>query len=761
MIQKIIGLDESGIFEGSNDNLRLIGGFVKDCADPEKEMAALEAFFRSTLASINAEFHWGEEDYHLVYPYSLHTSADNIFAKVCEDGTLEEMRKNKQTHETFAKHRKAVSARLQAATLQFLKEKEYRIYALVDSGEDWAAGSNVVDFDVAGNRYERLAILALYNTIFYSLQRSAAEKACLHLATRSLYVRPGESETAEAAEQLYAWKGENREGARYFENTTLSTFKTALADKYYESGHLLGKMDFSFHVNCADYKLTTGAGQPFLYLADIVCGYLRQTFLHMAPIEAKEAVEVPLDIWVYGAVDRKWRRALERYREGRLNECFALLYELKKGSSAVHDYYRKVWAETLEKQVLTEVEASGEEGKTKRRELFGMMPLFLAEIEQDMLQDRRDRGFYLADRMRDILGRILAREPQYAAVGKRYLFQVHDLILRGLNYRGAVDGLVEHIAECNRYRSAAQVEDYLYHAIRVLQYFFNSYQFERAAEVAAHLSGTVEKLLEAYQACAQAGTAIAGEILECADRRRGQEPMHCVAAGRLYSTMGQAFAFLGKYGQAKKHFAKAAQAFGDEDNSRITLVHEMQLYIDQKKKAEYERTAQIYYGTGNLWEQWRQTAEGLPRSCYALQAFVKAFRVFYAADASNDYVAEDIMRELIGGGAWNGHPWQIIYQNLYRIAQETGVGRGKADWLREQMLTCAADEPCIAVMQAYYRVLAAQLEQGDTAKAAEHFVQVVDGCGLRESFPELAHLASGETRKLCRYLAKKIRYEYV
>ena len=761
MNQKIIGLDETGIFEGNDKNIRLIGGFETLCEDPAKEEKDWGVFFIELLEEINEEQGWDEEGYRLVYPYSLHMSSKNIFVKVREDGTPDFLSYDtrKRVRAAYEPKRSAVSDRIVKRTLERMRERKYRLYALVDSGAIGGIGSNVVDFDVAGNRYERLAVLALYHNIFYRPKPDPVDTMHLHLATRSIYVRAEEEEAATAAKQLYHQSGTDQQGARYYTNTTQSTFKTAIADQYYERGHLLGKVDFSFHVEQVNYRIGEGQKQPFLYLADIACSYLRQLLLRKGPIEAKEACLLPLDLWVYGEVDKLWRRAVERYQEGRLGEAFALLYDMKQGCSPIHDYYRKYWAETLEKQLAEELRAPGESGAARRKEVFSGMAVFLAEIEQDMMNHRLERGFYLAERMRDILDCMGSAEPRYRVDGKRYLFQIHDLMLRGLNYRGAVNGLREHIDECDRYRSAVQVEEYIYHIIRVLQYYFNSYRFDRAEEVAAHLESTVDKLMEAYQACTLAGEAISGEILGSGAAHRQEVPLKCLAAGRLYSTLGQAYAFLGKYGPAKKHFYKAEEVFGPGENARITLCHEMQLYIDQKKQKEYERAAAEYFGTDHLWEQWKRLADGLPQSCYGLQAYLKAFRIFYAKDRSQDLIVNEIVKRLTSGKGYQGHPWQIIYQNLYQIVRLTGAGAEQAEWIKDRMLTCTKAEPCMEVMGGYYRILVSQEDAKELKAAVAEFRRIVERHALSESFPELASLTT--EHRVCRYLKKKIRYEYV
>jgi hypothetical protein len=654
MEQMVIGLDETGIFEdGDNIGPRLIGGFVKFCEDAGREEKRLERFFRTLCAEINQDMGWVDSEYELVYPYSLHMGAANIFAKRGEDGGLKEMygEPRRWVKEQYAPYRGEVREKIREEVFSYMKENGYQLYALVDEpGEKpkpECGRSNLLDFAVAGNRYERLAVLALYNNLFYQPEIRKADRVCLHLATRTLRVAAEDTEAAEAAKRLYRLNNVAADGSRYYVNTTTGTYKAALAEKLYESEGLSGDRDFSFYVEPVNYRKPE-EGQTFLYLADIACDWLKRAFRNKTAAEAVLDCPLPISVWIYGEVDRKWRKAVEQYRLGNLSESCLLLYEIGKGRSAVHDYYRKFWVPRLEKSMLTGLGEAGAEGNRKRREAFSRMPLFLSEVEQGIREGcEADQVLYLAGKMKDMLERIMETEPRYAAEGKRYLFRVNDLLLRGMNSRGAVSGMREYIDACDRYRSAVPMEEYIDHMIRVLQYYFNCYRFEKALEVSELLENMAGKLLEAYAEYGRAGAGISAEILGNKGGFSRKETVRYPAAGRLHSTMGQASAFLGKYGNARRYFSLAEQEFGDGENYRITLCHEMQLYAEHKKKPEYERAARDYFGTENLWEQWDRTAKALPASVYGLQVFLKAFRIFYAEDRSNEYLIDEMAKKLI------------------------------------------------------------------------------------------------------------------
>ncbi len=178
MNNRIIALDEMGDFESRGSGIRLVGGFSYDAEDVEDERKEAEYCLKKYCSNFNAK-ELRDENFEAYYPGSLHNSATGIFrtregAKAVVNTVLE----------------KKFKKGLEIEVIKFIQKKKGYLYAFLDpyviaEDLDRSIGeSNVINMKKGANLYERMAMLTIYNQLFYSLDGECPEYN-LELATRT------------------------------------------------------------------------------------------------------------------------------------------------------------------------------------------------------------------------------------------------------------------------------------------------------------------------------------------------------------------------------------------------------------------------------------------------------------------------------------------------------------------------------------------------------------------------------------------------
>lgn len=198
-----------------------------------------------------------------------------------------------------------------------------------------------------------------------------------------------------------------------------------------------------------------------------------------------------------------------------------------------------------------------------------------------------EKGLYIAEKIVPLIEN--AREYRGQ---KKALFDVYDIILRGYNHRGAMEKTKKYIETCEIYKGAVGIEDYIAHTLRTMVFYFNSLDFESALEAGLELDKAVKELKKAYKACYETSTLISQSIIV---HGNDAQNFQFTLAGKLWSSIGQAYGFLKKYSSAQRYFIKALKEFDiNSDDYNITMSHYLQLLISSGKKEIYEEKSYIY-----------------------------------------------------------------------------------------------------------------------------------------------------------------------
>jgi hypothetical protein len=489
--------------------------------------------------------------------------------------------------------------------------------------------------------------------------------------------------------------------------------------------------------------------QAFLYLADIVSGYVAWKFrkgmdFMAAPeeIEGKlvsKAQSFALDGWdlrFFSNADRRYRSMIEAMELGELVHFYELAYdfehrqEIRSGDARrkgpeVNIYYRNTLVKRLEEKLDVRIA----EDEAYREQFINRLPEFCSVTDGYMgkRENEYEKGYFIAGKLYNLL---FSEQVRGSFRSKAYFgqqaFRLSDILIRGGNHRGLVSETEQYIAVCEEYRQYVGVEEYLDHLLRMVQEYFNNMDYQKVIEIyQKNILGSfrngqwdfsrVEKLKEALRGL-------------CGDRRQS-----LLVLGKLYSTFAQALAFKGNV-SAESFFRKALEEMEDDPgNADITRSYLMHFYLDQLERCgnedpcrdewcgKYETEAKVYFGTETeaidipvLKKQFETVMFLLKKNSelrFALYLYLKALRVIY----SDRFGGEDAYRELIQKieakiREFTGtiddliHPWELIYINLWQILTKAGED---ADYCRERLLTrnrYRKNGPTIAAIVAGFRL---------------------------------------------------------
>ena len=234
-----------------------------------------------------------------------------------------------------------------------------------------------------------------------------------------------------------------------------------------------------------------------------------------------------------------------------------------------------------------------------------------------------------------------------------------------------------------------------------------------------------------------------------------------VVSGKIFSTLGQAYAFMGDESISENWFESALEKWsGDVANQNITLSYLMNLYVDTANMGGYEKYAPQYFGffdtkglgCDSVAGQLKVLKEAyLNRQFirYALSVFVKAFYKFYNDSNSNLYeelvsFIEDIEnnKNAVKGEEnrnkfddTTNDPWQHIYKYMYLIARDY-EDEEAAEIYAGRVLDCTKGDATISVMQLDFEM--------------EHYLDLYEG----EDIPFADYLEDSKVEGIKEFLSE-------
>ncbi|SEQ67548.1 hypothetical protein SAMN02910369_02234 [Lachnospiraceae bacterium NE2001] len=765
---RIVAFDESGSFESPDRNTRLVGGIVfqkKGVADSDTFINNLnqeiEIFFKDVIAKYNTllsdngiKYVQGRNDYTVFvsYPESLHTKWNETYfymdsslsSKAVEDSTAIvdaiNLLNKFQPFNTY----------INCETLKFIKSKNIGMDAYIYPFRDnenivEEISSNITSSEVGANLYVRMASLMLSNCIFYHFDDSP-EDYYLKLARRSL---PRNNHTAGELSNQAAADG------HYYHITDQGIYKNILSSEIYEQDldSSYAKANYHFGVEKIDYKHASGK-MPLYYLADTVCSilqfYVNSSVAANKNIGKREAVDIyealkkqmgsntNIQIRYYDKADLMFRRMYKYAVSADLARMYELEYLMHKNGLKgellrttpdetaqrqrkdfeLAGYYYDVLVPQLENYVgqLTKNDNYKSRVLDRFSEYLDYTEGFMGKRDEFAY----DKGLYIINKLYNI-SQMLVDENRVNPRTGETLFRLNSIRLRALNHKGTVKGLIPVVEECEKYRKYVNPFDYIDYKISSSQLYFNSFEFDKAKDM--FLKDVYPKMFDSIsdkqsdEKSENLRSAVE-QLEQAISNLTGDEGNpRITVSGKIFSSLGQAYAFLGEKKISENWFLSSLEKWGDNaGNYNITLSYLLHLYIDNKDRESYERYVKQYYGyfgddfidletrAGQL-EALRRSYEQGGFIRYAFFVYIKAFYTFYL-DTDMD-ILDDIIKlvnTLERKMDIKNDPWQTIYKYLYFIYRYKN-NKKKMKRYGEKVFEFVSGDATISIMQLYFEIV--------------------------------------------------------
>ena len=777
--RRLICIDESGNFESREQHARFLGGCVFTGTEAiQKEERRLNSMFETLADKISQKYKEGLKGYQFRYPYSFHMSELWAF-----DG---EARIRIENTALIKKIRREILEGVKQDLAEH--KKEYRLFALLVpfqnttgyESDNETKTFNLTDFRDPGVLYQRLVTGLVHDFTFYSLECDVTENI-FKIASRTPVVLRSEV-TGEQLERLRALNGVEQHGGKiYLSPTDRNLFRASLSEKMFEKRAINRMAVKMTDIDCRSINYSDAARKeisPFYYLADILCYYLQRLFygengndnyadyqINGTELQrvSRECV-APIFFWSYEEADRVFKHAVECYAEGRLGEMFSALYELERTESPCGDYYVSWWKERL-RYILKE-----EYVEHVNPQMMQSLPQEITYTEQLMIQARYDEAEYVLQNLLELLeqGNYLLLQERG---GRELAYRIQDLFLRIHNHHGSVQKSKECFRKLLGYSDAVSTEMLAESINRAAQIYFNQMEYEPLEKLYSWLTEEAEGIRTAYQNQKELMDVMFQEVFEEEAPAVQSGGMQLGWVGKMYSSMGQVYAFLEKYEDAQQCFTRAVHEYSEERDIRRTMGYQLHAWIAQAEDPNaWERCRENYLRESpavlggetpvvQLRQMLRETQDLSRIKRYDLYIWIKAVWRFHLQDGDREVrkgihqLANQLAekRSLL-----TEHPWELIFKYLYYLCREMPDMQEVAQLFADQAGTChEKDEETVLVIKQFfhYQNTESQEEKQKRMQSLERLGSTIGG------LKELKKAKTLEEKE--KVLAHHLTYMYV
>lgn len=641
----VLSIDESGSFEKQinkeKEDILFVGGIiVPNLSKKKQEEDYIKKFLIKTVEEAKKELEakYPNQNLEIKYPNSFHMGSvalgENV--PICIIRDFKDIVYSKLT--------------------KFLSKNQYKIVCyLKDTHEEYSnekQNSNIINDNKGGNRYERMVLQLIYNTIFYNLDISDEKEIVLNFATRKSAVSLEDSEAIKEMKKLGGqYKGE-KNGQALYEFTNTLGYKSAIATKIREN-QFNNCINFDLNSYSINYK-EENKNPESLYLADIICGYLRSRFdknKETYGIEsAMETVKKQTGSYPIITVEDKeginiiYNNLIQEIKNKDFIEALICKFEIENSNSKFRNYYCKYLLTPLEEKI---------NSLFKDREFASY--LYKLELLLSKSNDKVNNNYNKAVYIVNCLWKII-ESNENLRINKAMIYQLADCSIRALNHQGCLVKNIEKYKKiCEELKDYITIDEYIDTQNRLATTYTNSLMFDKALE-------TLEEPIFLMDELKEYKSEIASTI-------------GCKAkmdiTGKLYSSTGQFYAFLNENEKAKEAFEKAFREFGEINPVTECYYLHNCIYLGDKKLFK-ERIDSLATGA-----KWTSKIEKCNNS-YVLYAIIKGiYKLFLDQIKVED--AKKI-KELIETKKdkdnkqvkKNQHPWELVYRNLALIFFELG-----------------------------------------------------------------------------------------
>ena len=683
MKTRIITLDESGKFNKKTDirNTQFpwcfIGGFTGEInftkenepMDEKQLCNIVDDFLANLVAKYNDDV-LCKKGFIALYPQSIHGSNIALYKKNGQELCIVE----------DAEEVKQFIEYIQENTIEFFKALNLHPYMFINTYEEQQEfGPNIINSNEYENLYERMSLLAVYNQIFWN-PGMRVQKINMYIAARSIPVDEASTKGKKEISEFYdVWRrtdhitgGTNM----VMPVTTASFYKAAISSMLYDGvqGNHFLNMSYKAFVRSIRYDRRMKEKEyAMLYSADIACSYIRDILKHMKKDNPDSSFgeliwklsDMGIEVRVKCESEKLFRQMVSFMDNADLVDFYALRYKMEHllGDN-YKEFYLNKWVPKLEARLIGLLE----ENPRYKSVVIGKMEGYCGEIYQYMRNSRNpqeqttyEQGLYIGQ---NILGLLSASQIE---VADKYLFRLYDILLGGFNHRGDVGNSKRMILECEIHKKDIGLEEYLEHILRAMQVYFNCFDYKAIVDISCELTDMVRNIEATYKMSERASNVI---IKNAGSKCVVQSFVSSLMLlAKMYSNLGQAWAFLGDFDKAVDAFESALERMEYKSpNYYITLSYMLHAYISANRREEYEKYAAIYFDSDNVAEQLELTLKNL-QGGFGLYVWVKAYKHFYAQYITEDNkkIILDLIEKVGNLKDTCAHPWELIYMNIYDI----------------------------------------------------------------------------------------------
>ena len=501
----------------------------------------------------------------------------------------------------------------------------------------------IVNDKIGSNLYVHMAEDILCTLLFHNPLCGELRNVKLELATRTL---PGRVFTSDKRREFRELGIDDESG---FRAANMDTYRTMLQREMLR----LGKVDQDIYLSTKAIRYQSAdPSMAFLYMSDLICGYLhnepRSTDEAKIKYAYKKALEfsgrTPL-VFGYDTVDVQFAKAWQYMEEDRFYEALDTGYEACCRESAFAPFYREHWLPRIEEAI-------------KRKKDSYSLRVAVKKLESATLSSFIDTDKLLF--IYETLERC-CDDVNKSRRDSRMMYKLYNSGIAAYNHVGDPANAKRCFDECLNYTDAISADEFIRTRNRFAVACCDAFDFIRAEEVTRETIAHAELVRE--NRALIFGEAAKKDILY----------------GITESQYGQNLSYMHDP-RAEEHFRTALQEmWEDSANAAITTSFLLHHYLDMGEKEKYEAEAVIYFGgRRDLLAQYDYmcTKESGINPKYGLYILVKAAWFFYADEVPVGFrsVMKDIEASFEKKGIgflFDGeHPWELIYKYLLFFAMK-------------------------------------------------------------------------------------------
>lgn len=652
----VLSIDESGRFEKQinekKEDILFVGGILfQNLNDKNQEETRIKRFLIEITkeAQVELERRYPNQKFDIKYPNSFHMGSVDLGENIPKS--------------IIREFREFIYLKL----VKFLKRNEYKIICYIrDMHEDYTSGrqnSNIINDNKGGNLYERMVLQLIYNNIFYNLDTINEKEIVLNFATRKSAVSSDDFEAINEMNKLGGVRVKDPEsGTVLYEFSNTLGYKSAIATKLRENP-IKNCVNFDLNSYSINYK-KENKNPDSLYLADIICGYLRskfdqskQTYGIKSLMETikKETGSYPIiTIEDKEEINSTYNKLIQAINNKDFIEALLYKYEIEYSNSKFSDYYSEYLVNPLEERIKSLFNRGDFSNYLYKLEI-------LLSKSVDDESAKYNKAKYIIDYLWDI---IESNEEVYNKIRKNYIYQLADCTIRALNHQGCLAKDIEKYrekCESDEFKEYITIDEYINTQNRLATTYANSLMYEEALKVLEEPLELIEEVKEYKSDIASlVGCKVRVDII-----------------GKLYSSRGQFNAFLNRNIEAKECFEKALEEFGG--SNPVTEGYNLHNYICLGEKDLFRENLESLAEGVN----WVRKVEKC-NDRYMLYIIIKGiYKLFMNELKIKD--AKKIKEAIDKKNKRNEHPWELIYRNLGLIFYELGEIELFKDYIDESI----------------------------------------------------------------------------